>query len=112
MVHYTCTLYKECTGKQRCPHRVVLIDYSAHISSLYTNLISSRPVTGRVFPAVVHEVHESRECWLSITLVNQRPLSLDDSLVQLLRGRQALKWTLTSEKLKDEHGIGEDVDLH
>ena len=68
-------------------------------------LIGTRSVAGGVFPAVVHEVHESREGGLSIALVDQWPLSFDDSLVYLLDRGQALIWKLTSQKLEDEHSI-------
>ena len=64
-----------------------------------------------MFPAVVHEVHEAGEGGLGITLVHYRPFPLDNSLVQLLSGSQTLIWTLTSEQLEYEHGIGEYVNL-
>ena len=81
-----------------------------HYMSAY--LISTRSVARGVFPAIIHKVHESRERGLSIALIDQWPLSLDDSLVQLLGRGQALIWTLASKKLKNKHSIGEDINLY
>ena len=80
--------------------------------TLQTHLVSIRSIAGWVFPAVIHEIHEPREGGFSIALIDQGPLPFDDGLVQLLGRCQALIGTLTSQKLKDEHSIWEDVNLY
>ena len=60
----------------------------------------------------MHEVHEPREGGFSVALIDQGPLSFDDGLVNLFNRGHALIWKLTSQKLKDEHSIREDVNLY
>lgn len=65
-----------------------------------THLMSRGSVTGRVDPAVVHEVDHGWEGRFTVGLVKSRAVSLGDGRVDLTGGGQTLKRPLSSQQLK------------